>query len=116
MSILRAGIDQIALSTRVTVRELALSADLAAWAGERDRCVAMIARIYDVFDDLQVGRAPDLRSRVMSADAAVWVGDRVRQSAIIGGLLESFGAVAPGHHGKEDTRRRGQSDDPSADL
>ena len=70
-----------------TVRELALSADLAAWAGEQYRCMAIIARIYDVFDDSEQGLAPDARSRVLAADAAFWVGDRDRSAALIAEAL-----------------------------
>ena len=76
-------------STSATLigRELSLAADLALWAGEQDRCIAIIARIYDLFDDLELGLAPDWRGQIVAADAAAWVGNRDRCATLIDHVL-----------------------------
>ena len=83
MSSPESGKQKMVTSKMRTVRELALLADLASWAGEQDRCVAIIACIYDVCDALEQGLVPDVSSRVLAADAAFWVGDRERCAALI---------------------------------
>ncbi len=79
---------QLNASTMLTVRELALSADLAAWVGDNDRCMAIIARIYDAFDDLDDGLAPHACALTLAAGAAAWVAGRSAEPA---GVLVSFG-------------------------
>ena len=59
----------ISESARLNARELALSADLAAWAGEDDHCIAIIARIFEIYDDKKVGVAPNAWAQT-SADEA----------------------------------------------
>lgn len=63
-------------SMMLTVRELTLSADLAAWAGDDDRCMAIIARIYDAFDDLDDGLAPHACALALAAGATAWIEGR----------------------------------------
>ena len=65
------------------LRELAISADLAAWAGDEHRCTALIARIYDGYDNLYAGLAPPTSTRALAADAAAWIEGR----SICGGIV-----------------------------
>lgn len=54
---------------RLNARELALSADLAAWAGEDDHCIAIIARIFEIYDAKGVGVGPNARTQTPADDA-----------------------------------------------
>ena len=49
-------------------RELSLAADRSLWAGEQDECIAIVAQIYSLFDDLNAGIPPDRRSCFVAAD------------------------------------------------
>ena len=68
-------------------RELSLAADRSLWAGDQDECIAIIAQIYGLFDDLDAGIPPDLRSCLIAANTAVWVGSKKRCATLVGGVL-----------------------------
>lgn len=68
-------------------RELALAADRSLWAGEQDECIATIAQIYSLFDDLDAGIPPDRRSCLVAADTAAWVGNKGRCATLVSGVL-----------------------------
>jgi hypothetical protein len=78
MSNLREAQRLIPKSARLTARELALSADLAAWAGEDDHCISIIARIFEIYDDQRVGAAPNAETEALADKAAAWIGGRKR--------------------------------------
>ena len=66
------------------LRELALSADLAAWADEEYRCTAIIARIYDGYDNLNDGLTPHASGRALAGDAVAWIKGRCHKGEITG--------------------------------
>ena len=72
-------------ATMIMSRELSLAADRSLWAGEHDECIAIIAQIYSLFDDLEAGIPPDLRSCLVAADTAAWVGNKQRYRTLVGG-------------------------------
>ncbi len=54
-------------------RELALAADRSLSADNRDKCVTIISRLYDLFDDLKQGLEQDVSCPIVAADTAAWV-------------------------------------------
>ena len=76
-----------ASSTYVIGRELALAADRSLWADDQNECIALISRIYDLFDDLELGLEPNMRDRIVAADTAAWVGDMRRSAKLLGGTF-----------------------------
>ena len=67
----------------VVSRELALAADRSLWANEPNECIAIIARIYDLFDDLEHGLAPDARCLHFAAGTASWIGHMDRSTELL---------------------------------
>ena len=55
------------------IRELALAADRSLWAGDQNECIAITARIYDLFDAVEMGLEPDVHSRILAAETAAWI-------------------------------------------
>ena len=72
------------LSALAVSRELAVAADRSLWAGDQNECIAIIARLYSLFDDFEQGLKPDLRGRVIAASTAAWVEDRRRCAELLG--------------------------------
>ena len=81
------GTAQNALSTYVIIRELALAADRSLWADDRTECITVIARIYELFDDLEQGIGPHARDRIVAADTAAWVGHMGRCAELLGDVV-----------------------------
>ncbi len=64
-------------SSPVTIaRALALAADRSLWADNQSGCIAIIDRIYDLFDALEMGFEPDVCSHIFAAETAAWVGGK----------------------------------------
>lgn len=74
-------------SALIMSRELALAADRSLWADNQKECVAIVARLYDLFDNLERGFEPDPRTRVIAADTAAWIGDKGRCAELLGDVL-----------------------------
>ena len=83
-----AGSLSTAGAKRLVARELALVADLAAWAGDEDRWVAIIDRVYAVLDGLDDGRPIAEVTRAPCPYPAEWVGDRDRCRTMIAGTSD----------------------------
>ena len=75
------------LAAMMMSRELSLAADRSLWAGEQDECIAIVAQIYSLFDDLDAGIPPDRRSCLIAADTAAWIGSKERYQTLVGGTL-----------------------------
>jgi len=56
-----------ATAVGATSRELSVAADRSLRAGEQNECIALIVRIYRLFDDLNKGSSSDLASSLVSA-------------------------------------------------
>ncbi len=63
-------------SPMTIARGLALAADRSLWADNQSGCVAIIDRIYDLFDALEIGLEPDVYSHILAAETAAWVGGK----------------------------------------
>ncbi len=100
--------EQLQTSAALVVsRELALAADRSLWADERNECIAITARIYDLYDDLEHGLAPNRRCLVVAAGTAAWIGDIDRSLELLAegedremeGELLPTGALRPERDG-----------------
>lgn len=78
-------------------RELSVAADLSLWAGDQDRCIAIIARLYDLFDDFELGLAPDWNGQIVAADTAAWVGNKDRCTILVDHVLDT-GLLKEGYY------------------
>ena len=58
-------------------------ADRSLWADERNECIAVIARIYDLFDDLEHGLGPNAHCLHLAAGIASWIGQANRSAELL---------------------------------
>lgn len=63
-------------SPMTIARGLALAADRSLWADDQSGCIAIIDRIYDLFDALEMGFEPDVYSQILAAETAAWIGGK----------------------------------------